>query len=219
MINKYTNKNTFPTPLPSSQAQLRSLSNPSSAEGQEMGVAASPRDFISAAPSPSHISPIPAWGPSHMLQCFKNCPSVGSLHGLQSLKNRLLQDGHSFGHSFLQGTFTCFRLGPSWCVDICSSVILHHLHAFTTVFSMTCRELSAPASGNTSCPSFHTDLGICRTISLFLLSLFLILFGSTSNRLCLDKHSTAPFSRRPPLQSTSSTKDLKTHKDPIKSST
>lgn len=183
---------------------INSLSNPSSAEEQKMGVAASPRDFISAAPSPSHASPIPAWGPSHMLQCFKNCSSMGSLHGLQSLKNRLLQDGHSFGHSFLQGTFTCFRLGPSWCVDICSSVVLHHLHGFT----MTCREISALASGNTSCPSFHTDLGICRTIFLFLLSLFLILFVSMSNKLCLDKHSIAPFSRRPPLQSTSCTKDF-----------
>jgi len=91
-----------------------------------MGVGVSSSQVLSAAPSSSHTSPAPAWGPSHrrlsstncsktvpfhMLQLFMNCYSVGPFHGVQSFRNSLLQCGSLWGHEPCQQT--CSSVGSS----------------------------------------------------------------------------------------------------------
>jgi len=53
--------------------------------------------------------------PSHGLQLFTNCPSVGPSHGLQSFRNRLLQCGSPRGHKSCQQT--CSGVGSSFHVS------------------------------------------------------------------------------------------------------
>lgn len=84
-------KNTFPLPLPSSQAQLDADSLPPPPQwwgNRERGVAVSPSHVFSAIPSSSgkncsQPSPTGPWHPSHERQCFMwissvmNCSSAG----------------------------------------------------------------------------------------------------------------------------------------------
>jgi len=63
--------------------------------------------MFSAAPSSSLSSPAPAWGhmsPSHGLQFFTSCSSMGPFHGVQSFRNGLLQHGSPQGHKPCQKT-------------------------------------------------------------------------------------------------------------------
>lgn len=69
-------------------------------------------------------------GPSHRLQFFKNCSSMGPpLQEVQSFRNKLLQHGGSMDCSFLQGIFICSNVGSlkSCSVNICFTMILHGL--------------------------------------------------------------------------------------------
>jgi len=121
-----------------------------------MGFAVSSSHIISAAPSSSHSSPVPAWDPSHGtqssvnfsnmspsygLQFFMNCSSVGPFHGVQSFGTWLLQRWSSTGpaSSLLQrglSTGSQHHLGIHLLlcgvlrgrqVDVCSTVDLHGL--------------------------------------------------------------------------------------------
>jgi len=56
---------------------------------------------VSAAPSFSHSSPAPAWGPSHRRQFSTNFSKVSPSHGVQSFRNRLLQYGSPMGSQVL----------------------------------------------------------------------------------------------------------------------
>jgi len=49
--------------------------------------------------------------PSHGLQLFTNCPSMGPFHGVQSFRNRLLQHGSPRGHKPCHQT--CSSVGSS----------------------------------------------------------------------------------------------------------
>jgi len=83
-----------------------------------MGVVVSSSHVVSAAPSSSHSSPAPAWGPSlgrqsstnfstvgpsHGLQFCTNCPNVGPFHGVPCFRKRLLQLGSPTGSQVLPG--------------------------------------------------------------------------------------------------------------------
>jgi len=51
--------------------------------------------------------------PSHGLQLFTNCPSVGPSHGVQSFRNRLLQRGSPMGsHTLSANLLRCGLLSP-----------------------------------------------------------------------------------------------------------
>jgi len=93
-----------------------------------MGVMVSSSHVVSAAPCPSgdnssHSAPAPAraWetvfhklsnaSPSHGLQLFTNCPSMGPSPRVQSFRNRLLQHGSPWGHQPCQQT--CSGVGSS----------------------------------------------------------------------------------------------------------
>jgi len=137
VVRKENLNNTFPPPLPSSQAQLHSqflnILPSSSTGGQGMGVMLSSSCVVSAAPSSSG---------GGLLTLFP-CSSVGSLpretvlhellqlspaYGVQSFRNRPLQFGTPMGsrpssgiHLLLRGVLHGLQ------VDICSTVDLHGL--------------------------------------------------------------------------------------------
>jgi len=69
---------------------------------------------VSAAPSSSHSSPALAWGPSHGLQLFTSCPSVGPFHGVQSFRNSLLQRGSPMGSQVLPANLLQHGLLSPW---------------------------------------------------------------------------------------------------------
>uniref|UniRef100_A0A663DWR7 Basal body orientation factor 1 n=1 Tax=Aquila chrysaetos chrysaetos TaxID=223781 RepID=A0A663DWR7_AQUCH len=90
-----------------------------------MGIVVSSSHVAFAAPSSSHSSLAPAWGPSHgkqssmnfsnvspshRLQFFTNCSSMGPFHGVQSFRNRLLQRGSPAGSQVLPE-----NLLQPWC--------------------------------------------------------------------------------------------------------
>jgi len=143
--------------------------------------------------------------PSHGLQLFTNCPSVGPSPGVQSFRNRLLQRGSPRGHKPCQqtcsGVGSSLSMGPQVLAGTCSSTGSPRGHSFLqapTCFGMGSLPRAAGgdllhhgppwAAGNnlphhglhhklqrkalcsdilgTSSPSFFTDLGVCRVVSL-----------------------------------------------------
>jgi len=69
-----------------------------------MGVVVSSSRVVSAAPSFSHSSPAPAWGPFHGRQFSTNFSSVSPPHGLQFFTNRVgpFRGVQSFSNTLLQ---------------------------------------------------------------------------------------------------------------------
>jgi len=125
--------------------------------------------------------------PSHGLQLFTNCPSMGPFHGVQSFRNRLLQHGSPRGHKPCQQT--CCSMGsslhgsvgpgrsllqcglPAGCRWISAppwtSMGCRGTACLTRVFSTSCRgKLSALAPVAPPPCSYFTDLGVCRAVSL-----------------------------------------------------
>jgi len=130
-------------------------------------------------------------GPSHGLQFFLNCAILGLFHRVQSFRNRLLLPASllqcsslSMGPQVLPGAYSSAGLPSGRSLlqaSTCSGVLYGlHTHIFSTVdlhgvqgtacltvvFTTSCRVISAPAPGATSSPSFCTDLGVCRVVSL-----------------------------------------------------
>jgi len=128
--------------------------------------------------------------PSHGLQLFTNCPSLGPFHGVQSFRNRLLQRGSPQGHKPCQQTCSSVgsslhgSVGPGRSLLQCELPMglqlpsgIHLLQrgvpstacrgtaCLTMVFIMGCRGLRSGIL-STSSPSFFTDLGVSRAVSL-----------------------------------------------------
>jgi len=61
----------------------------------------------------------PTWCPSHGLQLFMNCPSVGPFHRVQSFRNRLLQRGSPMGSQALTANLLQCGLLSSWAHRSC----------------------------------------------------------------------------------------------------
>ena len=141
-------------------------------------------------------------GTSHGVKFSMNCPSVGPSHGVQSFRNRLLQRGSPTRSQALPanllrrellspqvhrscqepapaqapyGVTASFRHPPAlvWGpfhrlqVDICSTVDLHGLQEDSLPHHGLLHGLQWNlCSWSTSCPSFFTNLGVCRVVSL-----------------------------------------------------
>ncbi|KAK4810648.1 hypothetical protein QYF61_007385 [Mycteria americana] len=110
-------------------------------------------------------------GPSHGLQFFMNCSSVGSFHRVQSFRNGLLQCGLSMGSQLPSGHIHLLRHGVLYGLqeDICSTVDLHGLQGDSLPHHGLHHELQGnlcPGAWSTSSSSFFTDLGVCRVVSL-----------------------------------------------------
>jgi len=137
-------------------------------------------------------------GPSHRLQFFMKCSSMGPLHGCSPsatdgspwgrkscqktcsslgsyshvLPGACFSVGSPQGHSLLWGTSTCSGVGSSMgCRWISapprtSTMGCRVTACLTMVFSMGYRGISALAPWGISSPSFCTDLGVCRVVSL-----------------------------------------------------
>jgi len=120
-------------------------------------------------------------GPSHRLQLFTNCPSVGPSHGMQSFRNRLLQHGSPTGSQALpanllrRGLLSPWRhrswqeLAPVWSPHGVTASLGHIHLLWRGVPSMACRWRSAPpwtsmGCRGTTCLTMVFIIG-CRAIS------------------------------------------------------
>ena len=65
--------------------------------------------------------------PSHKLQFFRNCPSVGPFHTVQSFRNRLLQRGSPMGSQVLPANLLQRGVFHGLQMDICSTMNLYGL--------------------------------------------------------------------------------------------
>jgi len=109
--------------------------------------------------------------PSHGLQVFTNCPSVGPSHEVQSFRNGLLQHRLPMGsqppsgmHLLRHGVTSMgcrWTSAPPW-----TSMGCRGQPASPWSFITSCkRRLSALIFRAPPPPSFHTDLGVCRVVS------------------------------------------------------
>jgi len=97
--------------------------------------------------------------PSHWLQPFTNCPSVGPSHGVQSFRNRLLQHGSPTGSQVLPANLIwCVLLFPWVCRSWQGPAPVQAPHEVTAFF----RHLPAPAWG----PFHRLQVDICSTVDL-----------------------------------------------------
>jgi len=117
--------------------------------------------------------------PSHELQFFTNCPSMGPSHGVQSFRNRLLQRVSPTGSQALPANLLWCGLLSSqghsllW-VSTCSTVDLHGLQGDSLPHHGLLHGLQGylcSGAWSTSSPSFFTDLGVCRAVLSHILTL------------------------------------------------
>jgi len=95
-----------------------------------MEVAVSSSHVVSAAPSSSHTSSAPVWGPTHVrqssmnfskLQFFTSFSSVGHFHWVQSFRNRLLQHLYPAGEDKPAEMWALLSMGSQILLGACSS--------------------------------------------------------------------------------------------------
>jgi len=145
----------------------------------EWGVAVSSSHVASAAPSSSHSSPAPVWGPTHVKQSSMNCFSLGGhkscqqtcfpLHGSTGPARSLLQHGLSTAsqpplgiHLLRRGVLCGLQM------EICSTMDVHGLQGDSLPHHGLLHRLQGnlcSGAWNTSSPSF-TDFGVCRVVSV-----------------------------------------------------
>jgi len=135
----------------------------------------------------SHSSPAPAWVPSHERQISMNCFSMGTSHWVGNPANKPtpvwapLHGAAGPGTSLLQrriptGSHPPLGIHLLWCgvfhrlqVDICSTVDLHGLQGNSLPHHGLLHGLQGhlcSGTWSTSSPSFFTNLGVCRVVSL-----------------------------------------------------
>jgi len=159
-----------------------------------VGVGVGSSHIVSAVPSSLHSSPAPAWGPTHGLQFSTNFSKLesfrnrllqrGSPTGSQALPANLLlspQVRRSWQEpapaQAPHGVTASFRHppAPAWCpfhglqVKICSTVHLPGLQGDNLPhYGLLCGLQGNLCSDHwtTSSPSFFTDLGVCRVVSV-----------------------------------------------------
>jgi len=102
--------------------------------------------------------------PHKLLQCgsfFKNASRMGHFHGVQSIRNGLLQCESPMGHSYCQKTSSC--VGSFLCAAVCDKSLLwhglstgcHFVQGTSTccsvASSMGCRRIAAPPLTSVVC--------------------------------------------------------------------
>jgi len=129
----------------------------------------------------SRSAPAPAWGPSHGRQSSMNFSSLSPSqeqaapawvpHGVTGPPKSLLQHGLSMGSQPPLGTAPCSGMGSSLgCRWVSAPAVdLHGLQGHSLAHCGLLHGLQGnlcSSTWSTSCPSFSTDLEVCRVVAL-----------------------------------------------------
>lgn len=121
----------------------------------------------------SHFSPVSVWGPSRWRQSSVNFSSAGHSHRVQSTRNRLLQHGPPCIQRSSEQPWSSMGSSLHGSTGPARSPFLHWLSMGSppSLWASTCSGMGLLPGlqvdlCSSTCPSFSTDTGVCRAVSL-----------------------------------------------------